>query len=308
MTSPRILVSNIMMMRQKARIDSELRARGYEPTWADVVQYMGEEQCLSLVGEFDGWIAGNDRITRRVLEAARPRLKVISKWGTGLDSIDQRSAAEFGIQVFNSPGAFREAVAEVAIGLMLMLTRHLAATDRAVRAGDWPKPMGTELRGSTLGLIGYGAIGSRIGELGTAFGMNVIFHDPFKDGSRAFAEIASDADVVCVACALTSRSRHIVNEAFLSFMRPEAFLVNIARGALVDERALIAALQCGGIAGAALDVFDVEPLPIENPLREMNNVVLSSHNANNGAGAVEAVHINTLRNLDRGLVEQGIGS
>jgi D-3-phosphoglycerate dehydrogenase len=301
MTAPRVLVSNIMMLKERPRFDATLREMGYDPVWApdhaDYGQFLDEDQCLGLVGGIDGWLAGDDRITRAVLEAALPRLKVIAKWGTGLDSIDRAAAAELGVAVLNSPGAFADAVAEVAIGLILMLTRHLGAIDRAIRAGQWPKPQGVELRGATLGMIGLGAIGGRIAELGRAFGMEVIHHDPFVAGSVAPLALAARADIVCLACALTPENRHIVNADFLAAMKRTAFLVNVARGPLVDEAALIAALRAGTIAGAALDVFETEPLPATSPLAAMENVVLSSHNANNGLRAVEAVHASTLRNL-----------
>lgn len=298
---PRVLVSNIMMLKERDRFDAALREMGYHPVWAtDHVaygQFLDEAQCLSLMGEIDGWLAGDDRITRAVLQAGLPRLKVIAKWGTGTDSIDRAAAADLGVPVLNSPGAFADAVAEVAFGLILMLTRHLGAIDRAIRAGGWPKPRGVELRGAVLGMIGRGAIGGRIAELGQAFGMTVIHHDPFVPGSLAPLEVATKADVVCLACALTPENHHIVDAAFLAAMKPTAILANVARGPLVDEVALVAALREGRIAGAALDVFEDEPVTLANPLTGMDNVVLSSHNANNGLRAVETVHANTLRNL-----------
>ena len=301
MSERRVLVSNIMMLKERDRFDAALRAMGCEPVWAAPAQFLDEGECLALVGEVDGWLAGDDRVTRAVLEAALPRLKVIAKWGTGLDSIDRAAAADLGVPVLNSPGAFADAVAECAIGMILMLTRHLGAIDRGVRAGLWPKPQGVELRGATLGMVGLGAIGGRIAELGRAFGMAVIHHDPFVAGSVAAHDLAARADVVCLACALTPENRHLVDAGFLAAMRPMAILVNVARGPLVDEAALVAALRETRIAGAALDVFEAEPLPPGHPLLAMENVVLSSHNANNGLRAVEAVHANTLRNLAAGL-------
>lgn len=304
-TAPRVLVSNIMMLKERDRFDAALREMGCEPVWApDRVsygQFLDEAQCRTFAGEIDGWLAGDDRISREVLAAFLPRLKVIAKWGTGLDSIDRAAAADLGVPVLNSPGAFADAVAEVALGLILMLTRHLAAIDRAIRRGEWPKPQGVELRGATLGMIGLGAIGGRIAELGRAFGMEVIHHDPFVAGSIAPRDLAARADIVCLACALTPENRHIVDAGFLAAMKPSGLLVNVARGPLVDEPALVAALKSGTIAGAALDVFEDEPLPRASALAGMDNVVLSSHNANNGLRAVEAVHANTLRNLKAGL-------
>jgi D-3-phosphoglycerate dehydrogenase / 2-oxoglutarate reductase len=301
MTAPHVLVSNIMMLKERDRFDAALRALGYVPVWApdhvSYSQFMDENQCMSFAGKIDGWLAGDDRITRQVLAACQPRLKGIAKWGTGLDSIDRAAAADMGIPVLNSPGAFADAVAEVAIGLLLMLTRHLGAIDRAIRSGGWPKPRGTELRGATLGMIGLGAIGGRIAELGRAFGMQVIHHDPFVAGSVAPLDLAAKADVVCLACALTPENHHIVNAGFLAAMKSGGIVVNVARGPLVDEAALITALQTGQIAGAALDVFEDEPVTTANPLTAMDNVILSSHNANNGLRAVEAVHANTMKNI-----------
>lgn len=300
---PRVLVSNIMMLNERERFDQRLRADGFDPLWAidhqPYGQFLDEVQCLSFAGDVDAWLAGDDQISRAVLEAFRPRLKGIAKWGTGVDSIDTAAAAELGVPVLNSPAAFADAVAEVAIGLMLMVRRHLGTIDRAIRAGEWPKPKGRELRGATLGMIGLGAIGRRIAELGRAFGMEIVHHDPFVDGSIEPLDLAERSDVVCLACALTPDNRNLVDAAFLSRMKPDSILVNVARGPIVDEPALVAALRDGTIAGAGLDVFIDEPLPQSSPLRSFDNVVLSSHNANNGVGAVEYVHDNTLRNLKR---------
>ncbi len=303
----KVLVSNIMMLKEKDRFDASIRALGYEPMWASPDQFLTEAECLKLVGDIDGWLAGDDRITDTVLEAALPRLQVIAKWGTGIDSIDLQAAERLGIPVKNSPAAFANAVAEVAIHYMLSLSRNLVEIDRAVRAGEWPKPQGLELAGRTLGMIGFGAIGQRIGELATAFGMNVVFYDPFQKASKQFFsrealpvsldQLATTADIVCLACSYTPENHHIVGEDFLRKVRSSAFLVNVARGPLVDQRALVDALAEKRIAGAGLDVFETEPVAKDDPLLQFNNVVLGSHNANNGHAAVEYVHQNTLNNL-----------
>jgi len=298
MERPRVLVSNIMMLKEKARFDAELTRRGYSPVWVDVEQFLTESRCLELVGDIDGWLAGDDQITRTVLDKALPRLKVIAKWGTGIDSIDLGAARDLGVPVLNAPGAFADAVAECAIGLTLMVTRNLGMIDRAIRAGQWPKPQGVELRDSSLGMIGYGAIGRRIGEFAAGLGMRVIHHDPFVAGSRPVREVIADADVLCLACALTPENRHLINAETLKIMKRDAVLINVARGPLVDTDALVAALAEGRIAGAGLDVFEHEPLPADHRLLQMDNVALSSHNANNGVNAVEAVHARTLENLD----------
>lgn len=302
-----ILVSNIMMLNKRDRFDTVLREQGYDPIWPEVSQFMDEAQCLEYAGHIDGWLAGDDRITRRVMETALPRLKVISKWGTGVDSIDLLAAKELGLPVLNSPGAFASAVGECAIGYMLMLMRDLALIDRQIREGGWPKPRGISPKGRTLGVIGFGAIGRRIGELGAGMGMDVIFSDPFVtepiDLGSTTAQpmptnaLAASADVVVLACSLTPDNHHLVDAGFLQSMKDRAYLINVARGPLVKEADLIAVLAAGKLAGAALDVFETEPLPADSPLRQFDNVLLGSHNCNNEISAVEYVHANTLDNL-----------
>lgn len=302
-----VLVSNVMMLKEKDRFDKSIRDFGYEPIWAPAEQFLSEEQCLSLVGDVDGWLAGDDRITEKVLKAGLPRLKVIAKWGTGIDSIDLEAAKRLGVSVKNSPAAFANAVAEVAIHYMLSLRRHLVAIDRAVRTGRWPKPQGLELSGATLGMIGFGAIGQRIAELATVFGMNVVFFDPYQSESKTvggkqaqrvgLGAIATDSDIICLACSYNAENHHIVGEAFLKKMKQTAIIVNVARGPLIDQQALVSALRANRVAGAGLDVFEDEPLAADDALLAFDNVVLGSHNANNGRAAVEYVHANTLKNL-----------
>jgi len=304
---PHVLVSNIMMLNERDRFDAILRDQGYTPVWPEVSQFMDEAQCLSHAGDIDGWLAGDDRITRAVMDAALPRLKVISKWGTGIDSIDLAAAKDLGLPVLNSPGAFAGAVGECAIGYMLMLMRDLALIDRQIRAGNWPKPRGVSPKGRTLGVIGFGAIGRRIGELGAGMGMEVIFSDPFMTDPidlgpttatpQTALDLAAKADVVALACSLTPDNHHLVNGDFLKAMKDDVYLINVARGPLVKEDDLIAALNAGKLAGAALDVFETEPLPADSPLRGFDNVILGSHNCNNEVSAVEYVHQNTLDNL-----------
>lgn len=303
----RVLVSNIMMLKERERFDRILRDRDVEPVWADVSQFLDEEACLGCVGEVEGWLAGDDRITRKVLAKAVPALKVISKWGTGIDSIDLAAAKEFGVPVCNAPGAFSDAVSEVAFGYVVMLARKLGSTDRAVRRGEWPKSQTRELTGSTLGLIGFGAIGKGIAQRASGFRMKIVFHDPFfRDlyegpgwtaSPVALDALAAESDVICLACNLTADNFHVVDGRFLAKMKPSAFLVNVGRGPLVDEAALLDALKSGAIAGAGLDVYEQEPPEEGHALFGMENVVLGSHNANNGVLAVEHVHEVTLANL-----------
>ncbi|MGI3170747.1 phosphoglycerate dehydrogenase [Pseudooceanicola sp. C21-150M6] len=301
----KVLVSNIMMINERDRFDALLKARGVDPIWPEVNQFMDEAQCLSFAGEIDGWLAGDDRITRQVIEASLPRLKVISKWGTGIDSIDLAAAKDLGVPVCNSPGAFRDAVSEYAVGLLLVATRRLARTDRTIREGGWPKGRFPGMAGRTMGVIGYGAIGQGVGQRARGLGMTVIAHDPhMSDAPDGTAMVPLDslmktADVITLCCNQTAENYHLINAQSLAGMKDGVILCNVARGGLIDESALIEALHSGKVAAAALDVFEVEPLPAESPLRSFENVALSSHNANSTVEAIEYVHANTLDNLFR---------
>lgn len=298
-----VLVSNIMMINEQDRFDAILRERGVTPIWPEVNQFMGEAQCLEYAGQVDGWLAGDDKITETVLKAFLPRLKVISKWGTGIDSIDLAAAKTLGVPVCNSPGAFRDAVSEYAIGLLLAATRRLARTDRMIRQGDWPKGRFPGMTGKTMGVVGYGAIGQGVGQRARGLGMSVIAHDPYlteaPDGTPvvSFDQLLDQADVICLCCNQTAENYHLINADTLARARDGVILCNVARGGLVDETALVAALTSGKVAAAALDVFEVEPLPTDHPLLSFENVAVSSHNANSTVQAIEYVHGNTLDNL-----------
>ena len=245
-TPKRVLVTNLIMQRDAHLFAGELAAAGVSLDMYPVKQFLTEEELLPILGGYDGMIAGDDRLTARVLEAGLPRLRVISKWGVGLDSIDLDAARRLGIPVYNSPGAFGEAVAEVALGYMLMLGRHLGMIDRRVRMGDWPKPEGEGLMGKVLGLVGLGAIGRGIARRARPFGMQTLASEARTDVlPEEGVEIASldrviaEADYLCLACNLTAENRHMINTGVLARMKPTAFLVNMARGPLVNEPALV---------------------------------------------------------------------
>jgi D-3-phosphoglycerate dehydrogenase len=265
-----------------------------------------EEDLLQWIGEIDGVICGDDRFTERVLEAA-PRLKAISKWGTGTDSIDKAAAARLGIAVRNTPNAFSEPVADSVIGYMLCFARSLPWLDADMKRGVWNKLPGRALRECTLGVIGVGNVGRAVVRRAVAFGMTILGNDvqeipgPFRQATgirMVFKEhLLREADFVSLNCDLNPTSYHLIGEAELALMQPHAVLINTARGPVVDEAALVKALRAGRIAGAALDVFEDEPLPADSPLRQMDNVMLAPHNANSSPQAWERVHQNTSRNL-----------
>ena len=272
---------------------------------------LSEEQILDYSGEFDGTICGDDHYSAHVLKACSPRLRVISKWGTGIDSIDSATANELGIRVFRTPNAFTQPVADTVMGYILAFSRRQPWMDQGVKAGRWEKLPGRSLRECTLGVIGVGKIGRAVLERAQAFGMELLGNDIIeinqefveKTGGEmtSLTDLMSRADFVSINCDLNPTSHHLINKESLAGMKSNAVLINTARGQVVDELALITTLQAGHIAGAALDVFEVEPIPGNSPLLKMGNVMLAPHNANSSPTAWEHVHWNTIRNLLDGL-------
>jgi phosphoglycerate dehydrogenase-like enzyme len=223
----------------------------------------------------------------RFLRATIARLdgvRVLARCGTGYDNIDVAAAREHGMQVVYVPDYGVDDVADHALALMLACARKIALSDRRVRAGDWPgyRALGPmfRLRGRTLGLLGYGRIGRRLGEKGAALGMRVLAHDPYVDEATATREeLFGASDFVSIHVPLTPETRHAVGAAELAAMKPGAIVVNTARGPIVDTVALAAALRDGRLGGAGIDVFEEAPLPADHPLRACENAVLTPHSA-----------------------------
>lgn len=280
---------------------------GLELLIPSVRERMEEEDLLAYAGQFDGTICGDDRYSERVLRACLPRLRVIAKWGTGIDSIDRRTAEQLGIAVRNTPNAFTLPVADTTLGYILAFARRQPWMDRAMKAGQWQKIPGRSLSECTLGVVGVGNIGKAVLRRARAFGMRLLGNDIqpiapdflLENGVQMLPlpELLAQADFISLHCDLNPTSRHLINAETLSWVRPQAVLINTARGPIVDEPALVSALQAGQLAGAALDVFEVEPLPLDSPLLSMDNVLLAPHNSNSSPAAWERVHWNTIRNL-----------
>jgi len=278
---------------------------------ADVHERLSEEQILAYAGQFDGTLCGDDLYSARVLEACAPRLKVISKWGTGIDSIDQQAARRLGITVCRTPNAFTLPVADTVLGYILAFARQHPWMDRDMKAGKWKKIPGRSLSECTLGVVGIGNIGKAVIRLGRAFGMQILGNDIIEIDPDFLLEngvemtsldnLLRRSDFVSLNCDLNPTSYRLINALSMKLMKPTAVIINTSRGTIIDEGALIGALQSGTIAGAALDVFEEEPLPLESPLRQMETVMLAPHNANTSPAAWERVHWNTIRNLLDGL-------
>ena len=276
-----------------------------------VEERMEAADILKIAGQFDGAITGDDRFSAEVLAACAPRLKVISKWGTGIDSIDQKAAKKLGVSVRNTPGAFTEPVADSVMAYILAFARQSPWLDQDLKTGGWKKIPGRSLGECTLGVIGVGVIGKAVLRRAQAFGMQLLGNDIIeidpeflaKSGTKmvSLSNLLEAADFIVMACDLNPGSQHLINAKSLKSMKSQAVLINTARGPLMDEAALVEALRANQIAGAALDVFEDEPLPLDSPLRSMENVMLAPHNANSSPAAWERVHWNTIRNLLDGL-------
>lgn len=306
-----ILYSAPYMIPLLPRYRPMLEGLGLELIIPAVHERLGEEDLLAYAGRFDGTICGDDHYTPPVLKACSPRLKVISKWGTGIDSIDRKTAESLGIQVCNTPNAFTLPVADTVLGYAISFARHFPQMDQAVKSGHWEKIPGRSLSECILGVIGVGKIGKAVTRRARAFGMkvlgtdiipiDVVFLSKNQVEMTSLEDLLQRSDFISLNCDLNPTSFHLMNADTLSLVKPSAYLINTSRGPVVDEPALITALQSGKLAGAALDVFENEPLRADSPLTKMDNVMLASHNANSSPRAWERVHHNTITNLLDGL-------
>lgn len=269
-------------------------------------QQMHAEELEPIIGQFDGVIAGDDFFTRAVLERAT-RLRVISKWGVGLDAIDRVAADELGIAVVNTPNMFDDEVADVTICYLIMLARGLHRIDAAVRAGNWLKLEGRSLAGCTLGIVGLGGIGVATATRALAMRMAVIGCDPSAPAAVAaralgvevvsFEHLLRSSDAIALNCPLTEQTRGLLGREAFAQTRHGVLVVNTARGPIIDEEALLDSLRSGQVGGVALDVFEREPLTTGNPLVSFEQVILGSHNASNTHAAVLRTSAKAVENL-----------
>lgn len=264
-------------------------------TTPDVVQTLSVEELKQLVPHHDGWIIGDDPATREVFEAGKAgKLKAAVKWGIGVDNVDFAACKDLGIPITNTPNMFGGEVADIAVGYVIALARQTFDIDRGVRAGEWPKPSGISLAGKTLALVGYGDIGKNTARRLLAADMTVLAYDPSAPDDSAMPQVQRaiwpqrihEADFIVINCALTPSSHHMLNAEVLAQCKSGVRVVNVGRGPIIDELALEAALHSGRVFSAALDVFEIEPLPMHSTLRSHPRCVFGSHNASNTADAV----------------------
>ncbi len=309
----RVLVTSPPMLQTIDRYSDWFKKHEIEIELPRVTQQMEESQLLEIIEGFDGVIAGDDPFTARVLVKGK-RLRVIAKWGVGVDAIDLEAAKGLGIQVFNTPNVFGDEVADVVMGYMILLARKLHKLDQSVREGGWLKVQGVSLRSKSLGVIGLGSVGRSVVRRGTAAGMSALGYDlaPVprrfirETGLRlvSFQELLESSDFISINCNLTPDNYHMISTQEFDLMKPGVYIINTARGALIDEAALFQALSDSKVAGAALDVFEKEPLPPDSQFHRFDNCILGTHNSSNTLEAVLRVNEVVLQNLLKGLGNQ----
>jgi D-3-phosphoglycerate dehydrogenase len=248
---------------------------------------LNEAQILELVGEIDALICGDDAITRRVLERACPRLKIISKYGIGVDKIDVKSATEFGLPVLFTPGVNHTTVAEHTFLLLLALEKNLISAVDATRQGRWKRQTGHEVLNKTLGIIGLGRIGKEVAVRAGAFGMHPIGFDIYWDVKFAaqhgvgraatLDELFAVSDYISLHTNLTPETRDMINARSIARMKKGVIILNCARGEIVHTADMVAALQSGQVAGYGADVLDQEPPPADHPLLKLSNCIVTPH-------------------------------
>ena len=267
------------------------KALGIELIAAKTTQVLSEEELMSLLPSYDGWIIGDDPATEQVFRAGKSgQLKAAVKWGIGVDNVDFSACEKLGIPIINTPNMFGGEVADVGMSLMLALARQTHFIDREIRQNNaWPKPAGMSVSGKHIGVVGFGDIGESFVKRLSGFDVTATVYDPGVEGNKGYDFVERQpypqgiekCDVLVFTCALNQHNRHMLNGDVIAAMKPGSMVVNVARGPLIDEAALISALQSGHLYAAGLDVFEEEPLPSSSPLRDMPQCIFGSHNGSN---------------------------
>ena len=261
----------------------KLKSNGFDVVVNPYRRKLQPQESIDLMRDAQGLIAGTESLNQDILRRASG-LKVISRVGVGLDNVDLTAAKEFGIKVVSTPAAPTEAVAELALGLMIALARRVVEADRSMRQGNWKPLMGILLAGKTLGIAGLGRIGKRLAQLAQPFGMRLLAYEPFPDAAFvsqyqirlvSLAELFANADILSLHVPLTPETRGLIRRESLALMKPTALLINTCRGEVVDESALLAALESDRLGGAALDVYTEEPY--QGPMTENSKIILTAH-------------------------------
>jgi phosphoglycerate dehydrogenase-like enzyme len=283
----KVLIAPMTLARVGGAFVQALRDAGFDLVYPNRGWQLNEEELLEFLPGIKASLAGSEPYTARVL-AANPQLRVIARVGVGYDAVDVAAATQHGIAVTITPGTNEGSVAEHTFALILGLAKNIISQHHGTRTGDWPRGANLPLRGRTLGIAGLGRIGKAVALRGAAFGMRLLAYDPFPDTTFAahhhvtfvpFERLLAESDYLTLHLPVSEQSRYLINHQTLAQMKPTAFLINTARGAVVNESDLLDALKNNRLAGAGLDVFEQEPPPVGHPLFELDNVLLTPHAA-----------------------------
>lgn len=293
--SCRVLVTPTSFGRGDPTLRSELASQVGEVVYNPTTRPLTSAELVGLLPGCDGYIAGLDIIDRAAIAAA-DRLRVIARYGVGVDNVDLPAAWEKGITVTNTPGANAVSVAELTIGMMLALARNMPEVCAATRRGEWPRFNGLTLQDKCVGLLGLGSVGKQVARRLGGFDCRILAYDPYPDVAFArqhavdllpMDDVLAKADFLTLHLPLLPETNHLVNAHFLASMKRGAFLINTSRGELMDEPALVEALKSGQVRGAALDVFTKEPPGAENPLLGLPQVIVTPHSGAHTDGATQ---------------------
>jgi D-3-phosphoglycerate dehydrogenase len=313
MSSMKVLVTCPPMLGLIDEFIPAFEAKGLECVPAKVTQVMTEDELKAIVPQMEGWIIGDDPATRAVVTAGvAGKLKAAVKWGVGVDNVDFPAFKDLGVPADNTPGVFGGEVADVALTYALGLARETYFIDREIRSKNgWPKPSGISLAGRTVALVGFGDIGRQTAKRLVACGSRVIAYDPFfKPADNipveqgVWPDRLGEADFLIFTCPLNAGTRGMFNASIVPKLKSGVRVINVARGPVIVESVLIDALRSGVVHSAALDVFEVEPLPPDSPLRSFDRCIFGSHNGSNSADAVRRVSYIAIEKIARFL---GVG-
>ena len=296
----KLLITCPPMLNQLARYEPELE-KEFSITAPKLIQQMSIDELIELVPEHDYWIIGDDPVTKEVLYAGKQgKLKGAVKWGIGVDNIDFSAAKELKLPIQNTPGVFGNEVADMALSYLLALARHTVLFDRNIRLGHWPKESGSSLTDKTLGIVGLGDIGRNIKKRAEAFGLNLIGWDPFLKETVSNITLDNwpnrldECDYLVFACALTESNTHMLNFETLKYLKKGVSIINISRGPLIEEKALIEGLKKGVVKSVALDVYEEEPISASSELFNFSQNIFGSHNGSNTIEGVDRASLKAI--------------
>jgi D-3-phosphoglycerate dehydrogenase / 2-oxoglutarate reductase len=283
---PKVLIAPAPLATVEGPYRDVLREAGFELILPPHRRQLTEPELLAILPGIQASLAGSEPYTAHVLDA-HPQLRVIARAGVGYDAVDVEAATARGVAVAIAPDTNQDAVAEHTFCLILGLTKNLISQHLGTKAGGWPRGANLPVRGRTLGIAGLGRIGKAVALRGEAFGMRLLAYEPYPDQSFVaahkielvpFERLLAESDFLTLHLPMTAQSKHLINRRTLALMKPSAFLINTARGGLVNEANLLEALRSGRLAGAGLDVFEEEP-PGKSPLFDLDNVLVTPHAA-----------------------------